>query len=389
MQPRRARHAFPLCTAICLTLAVPLYGAPPATAGTARAAGTARHATDASGAAGTEAVTAGGVTAGGVTAEPVTTGTANATARGRRVGIAYQAGGATRSGMNDSVRTGLWRAGGLLPGYSVEEPSKNATDAQRAKLLRRLAKGGHNPVIAVGHSYARPLAKVAAEFPRTKFAIVDDATVKAPNVSNLLFAENEAGFLAGVAAALKSRARHVGFVGAVKEPVTQRYQAGFQAGAKAVEPGIKVDSAFITTAPGFGGFDLPKKGKAKARALFEKGADVVFHAAGGSAPGVFAAAKAAGGLVIGCDVDELVSAGDAGHEVIVTSALKRFDVAVYDFIERSITGATKPGVTVYDAKAGGIDYADTGGKVLDIEARLQVWKRAIATGMVRVPTRPS
>ncbi|WP_405144116.1 BMP family ABC transporter substrate-binding protein [Sphaerisporangium sp. NBC_01403] len=313
------------------------------------------------------------------------------TARKVRIGVAYDIGGRGDQALNDSVAAGIDRAVAKLGLGPVEEVETGAgdTDEKREKLLSRLASEGHNPVIAVGLTYALPLAQIAVKYPRTKFAIVDDATFKGPNISNLLFAENEAGFLAGAAAALKSRAHHVGFVGGVKDPYNQKYQAGFQAGARAVRPRVKLDTSFITVSPDFGGFTDPQRGKAKARALYKKGADVVFHAAGASGSGVFAAAKAAGGLAIGSDVDEALSADATVRDAILTSVLKRADAAVYDFIKRFTTKKTKPGIKIYGMKSGGIDYATTGGKVHDIRIKLDAYKRKIATGAIKVPTRLS
>ncbi|MEU8269432.1 BMP family ABC transporter substrate-binding protein [Sphaerisporangium sp. NPDC049002] len=310
-------------------------------------------------------------------------------ARKVKVGVAYDIGGRGDRAMNDSVAAGLDRAVTKLRLGTVKELEASAgeTDDERAKLLSRLASGGYNPVIAVGLAYAFPLAQVASKYPRTTFAIVDDASFKGPNISNLLFAENEAGFLAGAAAALKSRAHHVGFVGGVKDPHNQKYHAGFQAGARAARPRVKVDTGFVSVYPDFSGFTDPQRGKAKAKALFKKGADVVFHAAGASGSGVFAAAKTAGGLAIGSDVDEALSADPAVRDVIVTSALKRADVAVYDFVKRFTAKKTKPGIQVYGMKSGGVDYATTGGKVNDITAKLDAYKRKIATGTIKVPTR--
>ncbi|WP_067168651.1 BMP family lipoprotein [Microtetraspora niveoalba] len=308
-----------------------------------------------------------------------------------RVGIAYGIGGRGDQALNDSAAAGLDRAVRKLGlGASGErEASVGDSEADLAALLRELARGGHNPVIAVGFSYESVVAKVAEEYPRTTFAIVDDVSPSRANVSNLVFAENEAAFLAGAAAALKSQTRHIGFLGGVKAPLIQKYQAGFEAGARAVDPDIRVDTRYISQPPDFSGFNSPERGRAKARALFEAGADVVFHAAEGSGRGVFTAAKAAGGMAIGCDFDQARSADAGVRDVILTSVVKRADVAVHDFLKRFLRKKTRPGLTVYGLKAGGVGYVTTGGRVDDIRATLDAFARKIAKGEIRVPAKVS
>ncbi|WP_066941430.1 BMP family lipoprotein [Microtetraspora fusca] len=308
-----------------------------------------------------------------------------------KVGIAYGIGGRGDQALNDSAAAGLDRAVRKLRlGPSQElEASVSDSDADLENLLRKLARSGHNPVIAVGFYYDLAVLKVAEEYPRTTFAIVDDESPRRANISNLVFAENEAAFLAGAAAALKSDTRHIGFLGGVKVPLIQRYQAGFQAGARAVDHDIQIDARYITMPPDFSGFNSPDQGRSKARALFDKGADVVFHAAERSGQGVFAAAKAAGGMAIGCDFDQARSADARVKDVILTSAVKKADVAVYDFLKRFLRKEARHGVTVYGLKAGAVGYATTGGRVNDIKATLDAFARKIAKGEIRVPTKVS
>ncbi|MGI5491152.1 BMP family lipoprotein [Microtetraspora malaysiensis] len=334
-----------------------------------------------------------GVCAGpaGAAASADTAGNTGTPAGKIKVGIAYGIGGRGDQALNDSAAAGLDRAVRKLRlGPTQElEASVNDSDADLAKLLRTLARSGHNPVIAVGFSYEGAVLKVAGEYPRTTFAVVDDESPRRANISNLVFAENEAAFLAGAAAALKSGSRHIGFLGGVKVPLIQKYQAGFQAGARAVDPDIQVDARYISDPPDFSGFNSPEQGKSKARALFDKGADVVFHAAGNSGRGVFAAAKAAGGMAIGCDFDQARSADTGVRDVILTSAVKKADVAVYDFLKRFLHQKAKHGVTVYGLKAGAVGYATTGGQVDDIKATLDALARKIAKGQIRVPAKVS
>nr|BFE86458.1 hypothetical protein GCM10020093_090590 [Planobispora longispora] len=237
----------------------------------------------------------------------------------------------------------------------------------------------------MGFAYSGPLKKVATEFPEVKFAIVDDEAATGPNISNLVFAEHEGSFLVGVAAALKSEKNHVGFVGGVEVPLIKKFEAGFAAGAKAVKSDIKVDVKYLTQPPDFAGFADPAKGKTAAEGMFDAGADVVYHAAGGSGGGVFEAAKAANGKAIGVDSDQAKTAAADLQGVIMTSMLKKVDVAVFDFLKNAAAGAPKAGTTVYDLKAGGVDYSTTGGQVDDIKAKIDEYKQKVISGEITVP----
>ncbi|GIH21945.1 BMP family ABC transporter substrate-binding protein [Acrocarpospora phusangensis] len=303
-----------------------------------------------------------------------------------KVGLAYDIGGRGDQSFNDSAAAGLDKAKAEL-GVEVNEleAANGETDAQKEERLRLLATGGFNPVIAVGFAYSAAITKVAKEFPEVKFAIVDDAA-EGPNISNLVFAEEQGSFLVGVAAALKSTKNNVGFVGGVDVPLIHKFEAGFEAGAKAVKPDITVQKKYLTQPPDFSGFGDPAKGKTAAEGMFDAGADVVYQAAGGSGAGVFEAAKAAGGLAIGVDSDQAKTADPTVADVIITSMLKKVDVAVFDFIKNFTAGTVKAGVTVYDLKAGGVDYSVTGGKIDDIKTQIDEYKNKVISGEITVPT---
>ncbi|MEV7005661.1 BMP family ABC transporter substrate-binding protein [Streptosporangium sp. NPDC051022] len=312
-------------------------------------------------------------------------------AKGPKVGLAYDIGGRGDQSFNDAAAAGLDKAKtelGLAETKELEA-GNGETEAAKEERLRLLAQGGYNPVIAIGFAYSGSVKKVAAEFPDVKFAIVDDAAATGPNISSLLFAEHEGSFLVGAAAALKSKKDHVGFVGGVQVPLIQKFEAGFVAGAKKVKPGIKVDVKYLTQPPDFAGFNDPAKGKTAAQGMFDAGADVVYHAAGGSGGGVFEAAKAAKGLAIGVDSDQAKTAAADVQSVIMTSMIKKVDVAVFDFLKSFTTNSVKAGTTVYDLKAGGVDYSTTGGQVDDIKAKLDEYKQQIISGAITVPDKNS
>jgi basic membrane protein A and related proteins len=315
--------------------------------------------------------------------------TAGGSSSALKIGLAYDIGGRGDQSFNDSAAAGLDKAKTEL-GAQSSEAEANSGEAESAKedRLRTLAQAGYSPIITVGFAYAGALKKVAAEFPEIKFAIVDSSDVKANNITNLVFAENEGSFLVGAAAALKSKKANVGFVGGVQTPLIAKFEAGYVAGAKAVNPKITVQKKYLTQPPDFGGFNDPAKGKTAAQGMIDAGADVIYHAAGGSGSGVFEAAKAGGAKAIGVDSDQAKTAAPAVRDVIMTSMLKKVDVAVFDFVKSVQDGSVKSGEQVYDLKRGGIDYATTGGKVDDIKAKLDAYKQQIIDGKITVPAKP-
>ncbi|MBB2742459.1 BMP family ABC transporter substrate-binding protein [Microbispora sp. NBRC 16548] len=305
-----------------------------------------------------------------------------------KVGLAYDIGGRGDGSFNDAAAAGLDKAESELKVQKKElEATQGETDAQKEERLRLLASGGYNPVIAVGFAYSGSVAKVAKEFPDVKFAIVDDDAAKGDNITNLMFAEEQGSFLVGVAAALKSEKGDVGFVGGVDVPLIHKFEAGFKAGAKAVKPDIKIQSKYLTQPPDFGGFGDPAKGKTAAQGMYDAGADVVYQAAGGSGAGVFEAAKAANAMAIGVDSDQAALPAYADFkDVIISSMIKKVDVAVFDFLKNYTTGTVKSGPSVYDLKAGGVDYSTTGGKIDDIKSKIDEYKQKIISGEITVPT---
>jgi basic membrane protein A len=308
-----------------------------------------------------------------------------------KVGMAYDVGGRGDQSFNDSAAAGLDKAKAEL-GVEVKEAAavNGENEAAREERLQQLVDAGYTHVVAVGFAYAKSVGKAAKANPEVHFAIVDDASAdsKAANVDQITFAENEGSFLVGAAAALKSKSGHVGFVGGVNVDLIKKFEAGFIAGAKAVNPSIKIDSQYLTQPPDFSGFGDPAKGKTAAEGMYQKGADVVYHAAGGSGGGVFTAAKAAGKLAIGVDSDQALTAPADVRSVIMTSMIKKVDVAVFDFIKSAADGTEKTGNNIYDLKAGGVDYSTTGGQVDDIKTKLDDYKQQIIDGKITVPTKP-
>jgi basic membrane protein A len=305
-----------------------------------------------------------------------------------KVGLAYDIGGRGDQSFNDAAARGLDKAKADLGVQTKElEASNGEPESAKEERLRVLATAGYNPVIAVGFAYSGSVAKVAKEMPDTKFAIIDDAAAVGDNIANLLFASEQGSYLVGVAAALKTKTNNIGFVGGVDVPLINTFQAGFEAGVKATNPKAKVQVKYLTQPPDFSGFGDPAKGKTAAAGMFDAGADIVFQVAGGSGGGVFEAAKAAGGKAIGVDSDQYLTADPKVKDVIMTSMLKKVDVAVYDFITSVNDDKFTAGTTTYDLAKDGVGYATSGGQVDDIKTQLEDAKAKIISGEIKVPTK--
>jgi basic membrane protein A and related proteins len=324
----------------------------------------------------------GGTSPGGAT-------TSTAAAKSLKVGLAYDVGGRGDKSFNDLAAAGLEKAQKDLNIQTKELSAvQGENDQQKADRLTLLASSGYNPIVAVGFAYATALGKVAPKFPKVHFAIVDDNSIKLPNVEGLVFSENESSFLVGVAAALATKTKNVGFIGGVQTPLIQKFQAGYQAGVKAVNPAIKVQVAYISQAPDFSGFNDPAKGKVIAEGQYDNGADVVYHAAGGSGSGLFQAAKEKNKLAIGVDSDQYQSAPPDEKSLILTSALKGVDTAVFNFIEQDSKGEFKPGYTRFSLKDNGVGYATSNPKIDPFKATIEQYKAKIIAGTITVPTTP-
>lgn len=309
-----------------------------------------------------------------------------------KVGMAYDVGGRGDQSFNDSAAAGLDKAKdeGLVAETQESEAEDGEAESAREERLRTFADAGYDPIIAVGFAYAASVGKVSEEYPDVHFAIIDDSSLAdSPNVASLVFAEEQGSFLVGAAAALKTESDHIGFVGGVETPLIQKFEAGYEAGAQAVNPDIKIDVKYLTQAPDFSGFADPAKGKTAAEGMYDNGADVVYHAAGGSGGGVFEAASAAKAWAIGVDSDQYNTADPSVRDVILTSMLKNVDVAVYNYLQQVAEGTFPTGVTTYDLKVDGVGYSTSGGFVEDITDQLDDYKQQIIDGEITVPDKPA
>ncbi|GAA3245160.1 BMP family ABC transporter substrate-binding protein [Pseudonocardia petroleophila] len=320
----------------------------------------------------------------------------NADASALRVGLAFDVGGRGDQSFNDSAYAGLEQAVaelGLVQANTREVAAATGeSEDARVSRLRQLATDGFSPIVAVGFAYSESLTTVAAEFPDTQFAIVD-SVVDLPNVTSLTFAAEQGSFLVGAAAALRTTSCQIGFVGGVEVPLIQAFEAGYVQGAKAVAPDIQVDVDYISPAGDFSGFNDPARGTEVTRGQLDGGADVVYHAAGGSGQGVFEAVASATTAdapkyAIGVDSDQYNTVAAPTNEVIMTSMLKRVDVAVFNYINAVAGGDTTVIPPVFDLSVDGVGYSTTGGGVDDIAADLDAYKAAIISGDITVSSTP-
>jgi basic membrane protein A and related proteins len=224
-------------------------------------------------------------------------------------------------------------------------------DAQREQSLRKFAKDGFTPVLTVGFAWATALDKVAGEFPNTKFGIID-MVVDKPNVQSMLFKSHEGSFLVGVIAAKTSKTGKVGFVGGMDIPLISQFECGYAQGVKYVSDKDEVFANMTGTTPA--AWNDPVKGGELAKSQMDRGADIVYAAAGATGQGVLKAAADAGKFGIGVDSDQ----NGLFPGKVLTSMLKRVDVATYDMFKSAKDGSWKPGFNVFGLKEGGVGYAE-------------------------------
>ena len=288
--------------------------------------------------------------------------------------IIYDMGGKFDKSFNEAAYNGMqrWTKETGKPYLEFEI----ANESQREQAIRRMAEKGASPIIGVGFSQASSIEKVAKEFPKLKFAIVD-MVVNLPNVESVVFKEQEGSFLVGAMAAMASKTGKVGFVGGMDIPLIRRFACGYEQGAKFINAKAEVYQNMTGTTGA--AWNDPGRGGELAKAQFAKGADVVFAAAGGTGIGVYQAAKDSGKLAIGVDSNQ----NHLQPGTMLTSMLKRVDVAVYN-----VSKNHKSGVTVLGLKEGGIDYAmDTHNAKLvsaDMKKKVDAAKADIISGKIKV-----
>ncbi|WP_367321177.1 BMP family protein [Streptomyces sp. HUAS ZL42] len=317
------------------------------------------------------------------------TGTAGSD-KGVKIGLAFDVGGRGDRSFNDSAARGADKAKAEFGGEIKELTAKTSdTEADREQRLTDLADAGYNPIIGVGFSYATSMTKVAAKYPKISFGIVD-SVVDAPNVNSITFTEEQGSYLAGVAAALKTKKNHVGFIGGVDTPLIKKFEAGYVQGVKDTNPKVTVDVQYLTHGSDLSGFSSPDKGKEAASGMLDKGADVIYSAAGSSGNGSIEAVSGVKGTwAIGVDSDQYNIPGLAKYKnSILTSMVKNVDVGVYDFIKSVHDGKPLTGQNNYSLAKGGVSLATSGGFIDDIKSQLDTAKQKIVDGSITVKTTP-
>jgi basic membrane protein A len=301
---------------------------------------------------------------------------------GPKVAIVFDKGGKDDKSFNSSAYAGAMEAKDKLGATIkyVEAPDANSFEP----MLKEFAKKDDvDLIVAIGVSQSDALNKVCAQFPNKKFLIID-AEVKAPNVSTALFEEHEGSYLVGAMAAMKSKSGVVGFIGGMDIPLIRRFQMGYEAGVKKINPKAKIISNYVGVTGD--AWHNPAKGKELALAQISQGADVIFHAAGASGAGLFDAVEEKPGVfAIGVDSNQnWVKSGK-----VLTSMLKRVDNAVFQTVADVAAGKFKPGVRRFGLKDGGIDYAmDSHNQSLvtpEMKKRVDALKADIISGKIKVP----
>jgi basic membrane protein A len=324
---------------------------------------------------------------------------ASADGDGPKIGVAYDVGGRGDQSFNDSAYEGLTKAVEDLDATCKEiEAGSGETDADREERLRTLADAGFNPIFAIGYVYSPAARTVAQEYPDTDFAVIDGYAsldekgkpAPLPNLADLVFAEEQGSFLVGVAAAMKTKTDNVGFVGGVNGPLIQKFEAGYKAGVKAVDPKIKIQTEYLSQEDPQQGYENPSGGETAATGMYDNGADIVYHAAGKSGLGVFDAVVAAGEgkWAIGVDSDQYLTASKEQQPHILTSMLKRVDSAVLEYATAFDSGDAPSGFVTNDLKTEGVGYSTSGGFIDDITGDIDAYAEKIKSGEIKVPTSP-
>lgn len=297
-----------------------------------------------------------------------------------KVGLVLDKGGRDDKSFNSAAFQGASEAQKKL-GISLKVV-ESSDDAAIEPSVRTFAQRGFDLVIGIGFAMADPINKVATEFPKTRFLLVDSGA-KAANVRSVIFKEHEGSYLVGAIAALTSKTGVIGFVGGMDTPLIRRFELGYRSGAESVNPKIKVLTNFVGS--GSDAWRNPTRGKELAVAQYNKKADIIFAAAGASGLGVFDAAEEQKKFVIGVDSNQnWIKPGR-----VLTSMLKGVDKAVYESIEKSHQGKFAPGAFEMGFAEGYIDYAlDSHNRAIltpAVEKKANEIKVAITNGKIRVP----
>lgn len=294
--------------------------------------------------------------------------------------VVFDMGGKFDKSFNEGVWNGVKK---FIDETGVEVMEFEVTnETQREQAMRRMVQRGATLVLGVGFAQADAIAAVAADNPNKQFAIIDVSWLDVPNLRQYGFKEHEGSYMVGVAAALASETRKVGFVGGMDIPLIRRFACGYVQGVKSVGADIEVYQNMTGTTPA--AWNDPAKGAELTRGQIDRGADVVYHAAGGTGVGVIQAAAEAGKLAIGVDSNQNGMAPGS----VLTSMLKRVDVAAYETMKDGFDGNFTAGVQILGAAEGGVDWAldDNNAELVDdaMKSAVKAARDGIISGEIEV-----
>ena len=274
----------------------------------------------------------------------------------KRVGIVFDIGGKDDRSFNAAAWEGVKRAAADMPIVLRDVEPGNPTSIEPA--MRAFAERGYDLIIGVGFAQAPIMEQVAKDYPNINFAIIDGVS-KLPNVASLIFREHEGSYLVGVIAARQSKTGVLGFVGGMDIPLIHRFREGYEQGARSVNPNIQFVSNYVGITDH--AWNNPGKGKELALSQINRGADVIFTAAGNSGLGVFDAVEQAGRdeqgrarrYVIGVDSNQ----NGVKPGFVLTSMVKRVDNAVYQTVQDVVEGRFTSGFKVFGLDKEGVAYS--------------------------------
>ncbi|MDH5354409.1 MAG: BMP family ABC transporter substrate-binding protein [Gammaproteobacteria bacterium] len=262
--------------------------------------------------------------------------------------VVFDMGGKFDKSFNQGVYDGVERFK-TETGISYRE-FEVTNEAQREQAIRKMAQRGLSPIIGVGFAQGPAIEKVASEYPNLKFTIID-SVVDLPNVQSVVFKEHEGSFLVGILAAMSSKTGKVGYIGGMDIPMIRAFGCGYAQGVKMADPSIEVIQNMTGTTPT--AWNDPGRGAELSRGQFDRGVDIIYAAAGGTGVGVYQAAKDAGKMAIGVDSNQ----NHIHPGTMLTSMLKRVDVAAYNSYKAAYEGNWKAGIHVLGLKEDGVGWA--------------------------------
>jgi len=273
-----------------------------------------------------------------------------------KIGVIYDSGGKFDKSFNELAFNSAMRVVNELGWELIEFEAANSTQIEQG--MRKVADRGATLVVAMGFAQADAVAAVAPDYPDTNFVNVDVCWLDDPagNIYQACYKEHEGSFLVGMIAAMASKTGKVGFVGGMDIPLIRKFQGGYEQGALYVNPDIKIYANMTGTTPE--AWNNPTKGAELTKAQIDKGADVVYQAAGGTGIGVLQAAADAGILGIGVDTNQ-----NWMHPNMLTSMLKRLDLTIFEQAEKTDAGTFESAIVILGLAEGMVGYALEDGQV--------------------------